>query len=213
MTKNPSKSERLPIYSRPLPLSYYRHHDVLFLSRDLIGKFLMTFIDGVLTGGMIVETEAYRAPEDRASHAFGGRRTHRNAVMYAEGGFCYVYRCYGIHNLFNIVTNEANIPHAILIRAIEPIVGIEAMLQRRGKDTLHRTLTAGPGSLTKALGIQLIHNAQPLTGPLIWLEDRGIKFKDDQIIAKPRIGIDYAGEDAKLLWRFYLKDSPWVSKH
>lgn len=197
---------------KPIPLSYYRHHDVLFLSQDLIGKILMTNIHGERTGGMIVETEAYRAPEDRASHAYNGKRTKRNAVMYAEGGFSYVYLCYGIHKLFNIVTNEADIPHAILIRAIEPIEGIETMLKRRKKQKLHPSLTAGPGALSQALGINLCHNALPLNGPEIWLEDRHIHFPAESIIASPRIGIDYAGADALLPWRFCLKDSPYLSK-
>ena len=190
---------------RRLPVSYYRHHDVLYLSQDLIGKMLMTHIDGELTGGIIVETEAYRGPEDRASHAHKGRRTRRNEVMFAKGGFAYVYRCYGIHNLFNIVTNEAEIPHAILIRAIEPVEGIPTMLRRRGKDKLDRTLTAGPGALCQALGIDLRHNGLSLSGPEIWLEDRGLTYAPDQIVTAPRIGIAYAGEDALLPWRFCLK--------
>lgn len=195
-----------------LPLDYYLHHDVLFLSRDLLGKVLMTNIDGKITGGIIVETEAYRGPEDRASHASAGRRTNRNEVMYARGGYAYIYLCYGIHNLFNIVTNAKDIPHAILIRAIEPIQGIETMLIRRGKEKLQRTLTAGPGALSQALGINLNHNGMLLTGPEIWLEDRGMNYSPEQVVMRPRIGIDYAGEDAFLPWRFCVKGSPWLSK-
>ncbi len=195
-----------------LPLSYYRNDDVLFLSRDLLGKVLMTNIDGAVTGGIIVETEAYRAPEDRGSHAFGGRRTARNQVMYGSGGHAYVYLCYGIHHLFNIVTSKVDIPHAILIRAIQPIEGIPAMLARRKKSKLHRTLTAGPGALSQALGITIARNGAQLTGPEIWLEDRGIIYDEDDIISAPRIGIDYAGEDALLPWRFYVAGTPWVSK-
>ena len=195
-----------------LPRDYYRHVDVLFLSQDLLGKYLFTHFNGELTGGMIVETEAYRAPEDRASHAFGHRRTQRNEVMYAHGGLCYVYLCYGIHSLFNVVTNEENVPHAILIRAIEPTEGIEIMLKRRGKQKLERSLTAGPGALAKALGIDTRHNGEDLTSHSIWIEDRGIVISEDQIIASPRVGVDYAGEDAALPWRFRLKGSPWTSK-
>jgi DNA-3-methyladenine glycosylase len=181
---------------------YYKTQDVVFLSKDMLGKFLLTSFDGKLTGGMIIETEAYKGPEDKASHAYGNRRTKRNEVMYHNGGICYVYLCYGIHALFNIVTNKIDIPHAILIRAIEPSIGIEHMLDRRGKKKWTHTLTSGPGSLTVALGIKLSHNGLSVTGPDIWLEDRGIKLEDNQIMATPRIGVDYAGEDAALPWRF-----------
>lgn len=184
----------------PLPLEYYLTDDVLTISQDLLGKFLITKINGELTGGMIVETEAYRGPEDRASHAYNNRRTKRNEVMYAHGGVCYTYLCYGIHTLFNIVTNKREIPHAILVRAIEPIWGVEVMLRRRKKAVANKTLTVGPGSLSEALGITLKHNATELTGHTIWLEDHGVTPTD--IITSPRIGIDYAGEDALLHWRF-----------
>ena len=188
-----------------LPLSFYLQDDVLAISRQLLGKYLFTFFDGCLTGGMIIETEAYRAPDDRASHAFGMRRTNRNEVMYHHGGVCYVYLCYGIHSLFNIVTNQQGIPHAILIRALEPAVGIEKMLERRHKIKVDKTLTAGPGSLTQALGISTKHNGLSLSGPEIWVQDNGIIVSDDNVITSPRVGVDYAGEDALLPWRFLLK--------
>lgn len=187
------------------PLEYYQHHDVLFLSNDLLGKFLMTHIGPVVTGGMIIETEAYRGPEDKASHAFGNRRTKRNEVMYWQGGTAYVYQCYGIHALFNVVTNLADIPHAILIRAIQPTDGVEEMLRRRQKEKVDRTLAGGPGTLSQALGIKKSHNGLLLTGPTLWIEDRGVVVKDKDIIASPRIGVDYAGDHAQLPWRFRLK--------
>lgn len=187
-----------------LPHSYYTHHDVLFLSKDLLGKYLMTNLGGVVTGGMIIETEAYSGPEDRASHAYGNRKTKRNAIMYEKGGVSYVYRCYGIHALFNVVTNEAGIPHAILIRAIHPEIGIEKMLERRKQSHVTKRLAGGPGTLTQALGIDTIHNGLPLTGHEIWIEDRGVKVKKKDIIASPRIGVDYAGEHALLPWRFQI---------
>lgn len=189
-----------------LPIEYYLNEDVLFLSRDLLGKCLMTYVDGWLTGGMITETEAYRAPGDRASHAYGGRRTPRNEAMYGSGGTCYVYRCYGIHTLFNVVTNQADIPHAILIRAIEPIEGLPEMLKRRQKPKWDKHLCSGPGTLAQALGISMLHNGKPLIGPEIWIEDRCIKIDDKQVASLPRIGVDYAGEDALLPWRFVLTD-------
>jgi DNA-3-methyladenine glycosylase len=185
-----------------LPLDFYRHHDVLLVARDLLGKVLMTNIDGQMTGGIIIETEAYRAPEDKASHAFGNRRTKRNAVMFARGGISYVYQCYGIHALFNIVTNEEDIAHAILIRAIEPLLGIETMLKRRHKNKVDKTLAGGPGTLTQALGINLKHNGVSLIENTIWIEDHGIVVPDKEVVVGPRVGVDYAGEDALLPWRF-----------
>lgn len=191
---------------RPLPSEYYAHSDVLHLSRDLLGKVLCTHIDGERTSGVITETEAYRAPEDRASHAFGGRRTKRNEAMYSQGGVAYVYLCYGIHSLFNVVTNQAEIPHAILVRAIHPIEGVDTMLTRRNKTMVKTTLTTGPGALSQALGITTQHNTSSLTSETIWIEDRGIAIPSQEIITGPRVGIDYAGEDALLPWRFR-----WVS--
>ena len=194
-----------------LPLEYFQIDDVVFLSQNLLGKILFTYFDNKLTGGMIVETEAYRAPEDRASHAFGHRRTKRNEVMFHDGGICYVYQCYGIHALFNIVTNIKDSPHAILIRAIEPLYGIDTMLARRNKRKLDRSVAGGPGSLTVSLGIDIKHNGLPLTNSSLWIEDHGIVVPSDKIIASPRVGVDYAGKDAKLAWRFRLKDCPWTS--
>ncbi len=156
---------------------------------------------------MIIETEAYRGPEDKASHAYGNRRTNRTEVMYKAGGICYVYLCYGIHALFNIITNTHDIPHAVLIRALHPVDGIPWMLKRRKKSKLDAKLTSGPGTLTQALGITLAHNGLSLHGPQIWIEDRGFKIDPKNIHASPRIGIDYAGEHALLPWRFTLKNS------
>lgn len=195
-----------------LPLSYFQQTDVLELSQQLLGKYLFTFIDQSLTGGMIVETEAYRGPEDRASHAFGQRRTNRNSVMYNRGGCVYVYICYGLYPLLNVVTNQEEIPHAILIRAIEPTEGLGVMLKRRNKTKLDHSLTAGPGALAIALGITKNLNGQLLSGPEIWIENRHISVETDKILATPRVGIDYAGEDAKLPWRFRIKNNPYTSR-
>lgn len=185
---------------------YYLNPDVVFLSRDLLGKFLFTNIDGnAVTGGIISETEAYRGSDDKASHAYNNRRTPRTEIMFHQGGVCYVYLCYGIHCLLNIVTNVSGIPHAILIRAIEPIEGIELMKTRRRKQIVDASLTKGPGSVAQSLGIDRSYNGLSLQGPEIWIEDRGIKIANDQIIIGPRIGIDYAGEDAHLPWRFRIK--------
>lgn len=187
-----------------LPLHFYQQDDVLDISRKLLGKYLFTYFNDTLTGGMIIETEAYRAPEDRASHAYGMRRTKRNEMMYATGGVCYVYLCYGLHSLFNIVTNQKEIPHAILIRAIKPQVGIETMLKRRNKQKIDCYLTGGPGTLSQALGINIFHNGLDLTGSEIWIEESGDCIEAEKIATLPRIGVDYAGEDALLPWRFKL---------
>ena len=153
-----------------------------------------------------MEAEAYAGPEDRASHAYNGRRTSRTEIMFQEGGVAYVYLCYGIHHLFNIVTNVEGIPHAVLIRAIVPIDGIDLMLRRRDKKAVISKLTGGPGTLTQALGIHTTHSGTDLTGYQIWLEDRGIVVPDDQITAGPRVGVNYAGEYTTKPWRFRLKN-------
>ena len=194
-----------------LPVDFYQREDVLLISRELLGKVLCTNFHGKLTSGIIVETEAYAGVTDKASHAYGGRRTKRTETMYAKGGYAYVYICYGIHHLFNIVTNKENIPHAVLIRAIQPRDGIEIMLQRRNKKKVDHSLTAGPGSLTRALGITVKDSGTLLMDNLIWLEDQNINYTNQDILATPRVGIQYAGKDAQNPWRFQIENSPWVS--
>ncbi|MDF2455185.1 MAG: DNA-3-methyladenine glycosylase [Cytophagaceae bacterium] len=185
-----------------LKASYYLNTDVVFLAKDLLGKTLCTRINNTLTGGIITETEAYAGVNDKASHAYNGRRTNRTETMYSKGGVSYVYLCYGIHHLFNIVTHAKDIPHAILIRAIYPTVGIEEIVQRRGVK-LSKNFCVGPGKVSQALGINLLHNNLSLTGKEIWLQDDGIKINPNDIHVGPRIGVDYAGEDAKLPYRFW----------
>ena len=192
--------------------SYYHHQDVVSLSRDLLGKYLFTCIDGVITGGYIVETEAYNGAVDRASHAFGNRLTPRTKTMFMPGGIAYVYLCYGIHEMFNIVTSAEGQPHAILVRAINPTDGLEAMQCRRNMPVVKPTITMGPGSVAKALGISRAINAFSLQGDTIWIEDKGLIFTDEAVAAVPRVGVDYAGEDALLPYRFYVKGNPYVSK-
>ncbi|MCR8556782.1 DNA-3-methyladenine glycosylase [Mucilaginibacter sp. BJC16-A38] len=195
-----------------LPESYYHNPDVVALSKDLIGKYLFTRIDGITTGGYIVETEAYNGIIDRASHAFGNRRTTRTSIMFQKGGIAYVYLCYGIHEMFNIVTNIEGVPHAILVRAINPTDGIEAMQARRNMPLLKPTITMGPGSVAKALGISRAINAYSLQSDTIWIEDKGLSLADEEIAAVPRVGVDYAGDDALLPYRFFVKGNPYVSK-
>jgi DNA-3-methyladenine glycosylase len=196
---------------KKLPLSFYRRNNVLQIAEELLGKVLVTKFDGILTEGRIVECEAYAGAPDKASHASGGRRTARNEIMYGEGGKAYVYLCYGIHEMFNIVTNAHSIPHAILIRALEPIKGIEDMLVRTGKKKLDNTLTRGPGNVAKAMGLHRKHNGMSLAGKELYIADDGFLPVRKMVGKSPRIGVDYAGEDAKLLYRFFLKNNPFVS--
>ncbi len=195
-----------------LPYSFYQQDNVLDLAVQLLGKQLFTLIDGELTGGTIVETEAYNGVIDKASHAYNGRFTPRTSTMYEAGGISYVYLCYGIHHLFNVVTATKNTPHAVLIRGIEPTVGLPTMLERRNMQSLAPRITAGPGALAKALGIDKNLNAKDLLGDEIWIEDNGIHFKSAEIVASPRVGVDYAEEHALLPWRFYVKGNKFVSK-
>ena len=178
---------------------FYQREDVCRVAKDLLGKGLFTrSSSGVVTGGLITETEAYAGIVDRASHAYGGRRTARTEVMYRAGGIAYVYLCYGIHCLLNAVTNVDGVPHAVLIRALEPTHGIELMRKRRK----NRAIAPGPGALCQALGIQLRHNGASLQGTSLWIEDVGTLVEESDVLATPRIGVAYAGEDAKLLYRF-----------
>lgn len=195
-----------------LPLSYYLNQDVIYLAKDLLGKVLFTEIDGHTTAGIIVETEAYFGVQDKASHAYGGRRTDRTETLYSQGGVSYVYLCYGIHHLFNIVTSVEGEPHAVLIRAIEPLAGKEIMELRRNMSAAKTAISSGPGSAAKALGIDRSFNKKDLTENEIWIEDHGMRYSSDAIIAGPRIGVAYAQEDAFLPWRFYVKGNKYVSK-
>jgi len=186
-------------------MDFYQREDVLAISKELLGKILCTQFEGCITSGIIVETEAYSGVTDRASHAYGGKRTERTEIMYAPGGIAYVYLCYGIHHLFNVVTNIMGIPHAILIRAIEPQEGIRTMLKRRKKEILESNLTAGPGTLSQALGITTQCTGTSLLGKYIWIEDNGINYSNEIIITSERIGVQYAREDASNPWRFRIQ--------
>ena len=201
---------------KKLPVSFYQREDVLQVARELLGKILVTRFGGIETSGRIVEVEAYAGVIDKASHAYGGRRTARNEVMYGDGGGAYVYLCYGIHHLFNVVTNGKDVPHAILIRALEPLKGMETMLKRTGKknpDSYREdnTLTRGPGNLSKALGIFTTHSGYSLQSNQLFIADDGFVFKRNEIGISPRIGVEYAGKDALLPYRFYVKGNSLVS--
>lgn len=202
---------QLPEGWQKLPTSFYMRSDVVQIARELLGKILASYFDGIFTAGRIVETEAYNGITDKASHAFGGRRTNRTEVMYANGGAAYVYFCYGIHHLFNVVTNVADVPNAVLIRALEPIIGIEEMLLRTGKKKADYTLTKGPGNVAKALGINTKHTACSLLGNALFIAEDGFVLQEENIIATPRIGVDYAAEDALLPYRFFIQNNKYIS--
>lgn len=197
-----------------LQKDFYLREDVAGISKELLGKYLFTKIDGKVTAGVITETEAYAGETDKASHAYSGRRTNRTEIMFAEGGVSYVYLCYGIHHLFNVVTNYRDIPHAVLVRAVKPVEGIKTILERRKLETSQiqieqvksgkKKIAGGPGTVSQALGIQTIHTGMDLTQNKIWIEDKGIRVKPNDIKTGPRIGVDYAGEDAKLPYRFII---------
>lgn len=192
---------------------FYTRTDVVQISQELLGKYLVTNIDGQITSGKITETEAYRAPDDKACHAYNNRRTARTQVMFAEGGKAYVYLCYGIHHLFNVVTATEDVAHAVLVRAVEPVDNIESMLLRRKMKKLERRLSAGPGTLSHALGITTKWTGVDMTDAdsPIWIEDRGEDILSENIIASPRVGIGYAEECIDWPWRFRIKNSEWTS--
>jgi len=187
-----------------LSRDFYLSNDVVQISKDLLGKYLFTKNEGKLTAGIITETEAYAGITDKASHAYNNRRTKRTEVMFAEGGVSYVYLCYGIHHLFNVVTNVEDVPHAVLIRAVKPVEGIDIILKRRNAEKIHSKISGGPGTVAQALGIKTIDTGLDLSGRKIWIEDKGIKVLKKDIITGTRIGVDYAEEDALLPYRFVI---------
>ena len=192
--------------------SFYTSNNVLEISKNLLGKVFVTNLNSKITSGVIIEVEAYLGANDKASHSYNNKRTQRTEPMFLKGGISYVYLCYGIHHLFNIVVGRKNNPCAILIRAIKPLTGINIMLKRRKSSKVTKELTNGPGKLTQALGITTKLNKKSLIGNKIWIEDQEIKFAKKDILSSPRIGVDYAGRDAKLPYRFYIKNNKWVSK-
>ncbi len=198
---------------KKVPLSFYSRKDVVLIAKDLLGKIVVTNFDNVITSGRIVETEAYGGLTDKASHSFGGRRTSRNEHMYATAATAYIYICYGMHQMLNIVTNAKEIPDAILIRAVEPLVGIDIMLKRTGKKTLDKTLTRGPGNVGKALGIFKAHSGKYLLDDEIYLLKDNFKVENNEIGISKRIGVESAGADALLPYRFYIKGNKYVSSY
>lgn len=199
--------KRTENFTNKLNRSFFLRNDVVLIAKELLGKILVTNIDGNITKGVIIETEAYCGRNDKACHANNGLRTKRTEIMYAEGGRSYIYLCYGIHHLFNVVTNEMNQADAVLIRALEPLEGEDHMKER----TKSPKLTNGPGILSKAMGITMNQNGMDLIGNEIWIEP-GIKVDEHVIVHTTRVGVDYAEEDAKLPWRFYISNNKYISK-
>ncbi|MBC7914634.1 MAG: DNA-3-methyladenine glycosylase [Pyrinomonadaceae bacterium] len=195
-----------------IPALYYQQNDVVNISRHLLGKPIYTNVGAQITGGIIVETEAYRGPDDKGSHAYNDRRTPRNETMYAAGGIIYMYICYGIHDMLNIVTGTEGMSHAVLIRAIEPTKGVEIMRRRRGFNNDDKRLCKGPGALAKALGLTKMHDKTSLQGDTIWIEDTGVNVPDDSVIACPRIGLNIDEPYKSIPWRFYVKGNKYISK-
>ncbi len=201
--RNSAREEKALMFSK-LPLSFYRESDAVSAARNLLGKALFTRIDGHLTGGLIIETESYAGINDKACHAYNGRRTARTEVMYSSGGAAYIHLCYGIHHMLNAIVSKEGDPQGVLIRAIKPLWGIETILRRRNKKTVDKTLTNGPGALTQALGIAMELYGTPLDSDLLWIAESGFQPEPTSILIGPRIGIDYAGEDALLPYRFRI---------
>lgn len=196
---------------RKLPRGFYTRADVLEVARDLLGRILVVPTrGGTRAAGRIVETEAYRGPEDRASHAWAGRRTRRTETMYALGGTAYVYLVYGMYHQFNVVTGEADVPHAVLIRALEPLEGL-GLMRRRRPGRPDARLASGPGALCLALGIDRSFDRVDLLGDRVWLEE-GAGPGRGAVARGPRVGIDYAGAWAARPWRFWLRGNPHVSR-
>lgn len=187
-----------------LPKEFYQSPNVVEVSKNLIGKVLCSYIDSEFTSGIITETEAYCGRNDKACHAYNNKRTKRTEVMYGDPGRAYIYLCYGIHHLFNVVTNRNGLADAVLVRAVKPLEGIDIMKMRRGMKK-SKNLTNGPGKFTQAMGITTLFNQTELSAPPIWVEDRGISFAQSQIKNSTRIGIEYAEEDALKPWRFFVK--------
>lgn len=195
-----------------LPLSFYQRDDVVLIARELIGKDIYSNIGGQLCAGTIIETEAYCGPSDRGSHAFDNRRTPRNDMMFQAGGLVYMYICYGIHNMLNIVSGTEGLSRAILIRALQPHTGIDAMRERRSIFNKDQRLCQGPGALAQAMGLNKVHNGADLQKDVIWIMDAGTRYSEADIMASARVGMNFEGPYKTIPWRFYLKGNQYVSR-
>ncbi|WP_070120596.1 DNA-3-methyladenine glycosylase [Bacillus marinisedimentorum] len=201
---------------------HFFEQPTLQLARSLLGKTLIHKTDEGVTSGRIVETEAYMGPEDKGAHSFGNRKTDRTKVMYERAGLAYLFRIYGMHLCFNVVSGPPGKPEAILIRALEPVDGLRLMAKRRGMELTDEegalparklaNLTNGPGKLSMALGLSMDLYGNDLTTPPLWIDFTAGQPDARQIVEGPRINIDYAEEYTAVPWRFWIKDNPFVSK-
>lgn len=192
--------------------AYYNEGNTVGIAKSLLGKVLIHETPEGLCAGVIVETEAYLGESDKAAHVYNGRRTKRTETMYGPAGHAYIYLCYGIHSMLNVVTHREGIPQAVLIRALHPWKGIELMRQRRNKKKLDASLTRGPGSLCQAMGIHYSQDNTPLWSTHLKIEDWGLHIAENNILSGTRIGVAYAQEDALRPYRFWIKDNLFVSK-
>ena len=190
--------------------SFYQR-DTITVARELLGKILVHESKEGTTSGRIVETEAYRGPEDRAAHSSEGRRTARNEIMYGKKGFAYVYFIYGLYYCFNVTAGKVpGKPEAVLIRALEPLLGEEIMIKRRGQQAKVANLTNGPSKLCIAMGISKAQNKTDLTTPPFYLDEASLVPSID-IMETLRVGVDYSGEWKNKPWRFYIRHNKFVS--
>ncbi|NBC10024.1 MAG: DNA-3-methyladenine glycosylase [Bacteroidetes bacterium] len=198
---------------KPIKRTFFTQPDVLHLSQQLLGQHLVTEVEGERCVGRIVEVEAYRY-DDKACHAYGNKQTKRTEVMFREGGHAYVYLCYGIHHLFNIVSGKEGQAEAVLVRALEPMDNLASMLERRGMEKMQKRLTAGPGCLAQAMGIHTsMSGLDMLSGDSpVWIEAGDRLPSPSEIATGPRIGVDFAEECAAWPWRFAIKGNRWISK-
>ena len=196
--------------ARALPRRLYLQ-TTLRVARALLGKTLVHDGPEGRTAGRIVEVEAYRGPADRAAHSSGGRRTPRNEVMYGPPGYAYVYFIYGMYFCMNVVCQPAGVPEAVLLRALEPLEGVELMRRRRElAEGPEWRLCRGPGALCRALGIGRAENGADLVrGPLRIVDAPPVPAA--RVARTARIGVAYAGADAARPWRFLVRGSPAVS--
>jgi DNA-3-methyladenine glycosylase len=194
----------LPDQTKAIPKEFFLSEDVVGMAKALLGKILLVKSASECRAGIIAETEAYEGITDRASHAFNNKMTHRTSVMYREGGCCYVYLCYGLHHLFNVVTGPAGQPHAILIRGVKPLY-VQELLTGKTRVDFDDKIANGPGKMSKWMGISMELNGTVLNAHQVWLINPE-KEQDVEIIQTQRVGVEYAGEDALLPYRFYRND-------
>ena len=196
--------------AKKFPPRFYLQ-DTVAVARSLIGCVLWRRIGLEVMAGRIVETEAYLGANDSASHARRGLRSERNASMYLAGGHAYVYFTYGMHWCMNVVTQEADIAEAVLLRGLEPVRGIESIRKRRPKAKRDLDLTNGPGKICMALDIDRKLDGERLDGERLYITERDIEVGEEDLVVTPRIGVENSGQAAGWPLRFFLRNNRHVS--